>query len=156
MSLHYIVDGYNVLMRSGLFDRKRLQDARAAFVAYLEHHRPHGSCRNKLTIVFDGKAEVAGLAECAIMGVLFSAGESADEKIKEMVERSPRPKDIVVVTDDRELGFFVRRCGACLMGSRDFLGKTSVKKKASPARGPDVVEREKITEELGRVWLRKT
>ena len=155
MSLHYIVDGYNVLMRSGLFDRKRLQDARAAFVAYLEHRRPHGSHRNRLSVVFDGRADVGGFDGGGVFEVLFTTGGTADELIKEMVERSTRPKDMVVVTDDKELGFFTRRCGARLMGTKEFLGKTSSQEKTRPLEGPNMVEREKITEELGRVWLRR-
>jgi predicted RNA-binding protein with PIN domain len=155
MSLHYMVDGYNVLMRSGLFDTKRLQDARSRLMAHLEHCRPHGSRRNKLTVVFDGKADGLGFEKQDSSGVVFTSGETADEKIKKMVERSPRPKDIVVVTDDKELGFFVRRCGARLMSVKDFLGKPVMAKHTLPQGGPSVVEREKITEELGRIWLKR-
>jgi predicted RNA-binding protein with PIN domain len=85
MSVHFIIDGYNVLLRSGLFDQKCLKDARGAFMAYLGHRRPHGSMRNKLTVVFDGRLEFAGLAGGGEVDVIFTAGASADELIKEMV-----------------------------------------------------------------------
>lgn len=157
MSLHYIVDGYNALMRSGIFPQKQLKEARTAFAAYLEHHRPQGSDRNRLTVVFDGVGGVYGSQEEQASGVVFSNGESADDKIKQMVEHSARPKDVVVVTDDRDLGIFVRRCGARLMPVREFLNKSAVLSTpvSSDTGSVNSVEREKITEELRRVWLKK-
>jgi predicted RNA-binding protein with PIN domain len=157
MSLHYIVDGYNALMRSGIFPQKQLKEARAAFTSYLEHHRPQGSNRNRMTVVFDGASGVTGSQEDQASGVVFTSGESADDKIKQMVEQSARPKDVVVVTDDRDLGIFVRRCGARVMPVCEFLNKSVISEMpVSPDKGAvNIVEREKITEELRRVWLKK-
>ena len=165
MSLFYIVDGYNLIKRAPLFKHKRLQEARAGFLAFVELKRPHGSQKNRLAIVFDGSAQVFGYRENYSFEVIFTAGETADEKIKEMVASFDRPKDIVVVTDDRELLFSVRALQAKTMGTVEFLNKArredrTPKKSngfsdAQDGSNLNIVEREKITEEVSRIWLKK-
>jgi len=165
MSLFYIVDGYNLIKRAPLFKHKRLQEARAGFLSFVELRRPHGSQKNRLAIVFDGSAQVFGYRENYSFEVIFTAGETADEKIKEIVSSFDRPKNIVVVTDDRELLFSVRALQAKTMGTVEFLNKAgkqdrvpSKEKSSLDAEGRlelNIVEREKITEEVSRVWLKK-
>ena len=147
------------------FKHKRLQEARTGFLTFVEHNRPHGSQKNRLSVVFDGSAQVFGYRENYSFEVIFTAGETADEKIKEMVASSSRPKDIVVVTDDRELLYSVRALQAKTMGTIEFLNKAAKldraqkkDKSSSDAEGRselNIVEREKITEEVSRIWLKK-
>jgi predicted RNA-binding protein with PIN domain len=162
MSLCYIVDGYNLIKRSGRFDDDDLRTSRQKFFAYLEACRPQGSLRNSLSIVFDGSADVVGFREDRSFEVIFTRGESADEKIKSMVQASGRPKDCIVVTDDRDLAIFVRRCGARVMGTLAFTEKGAPVRPRSKnaSAGADtsslnIVEREKITREMERLWLKK-
>lgn len=165
MSLFYIVDGYNLIKRAPLFRDKRLQEARMGFLSFLERYRPHGSIKNRLAVVFDGSAEVFGYRESYSFEVIFTKGQTADEKIREMVASFHRPKDVVVVTDDRELAFSVRSQQAKVMSTLLFLNKGKEEKgllgKASgglDAEGKpelNIVLREKITEELSRIWLKK-
>lgn len=162
MSLCFIVDGYNVIKRSGRFDDDDLRASRLKFFSFLETCRPQGSVRNHLVIVFDGSSEVIGFREERPFEVIFTRGESADEKIKSMIQISKRPKDCVVVTDDRDLSIFARRCGAQIMGTLAFVAKGAPPRPRSKGLSAkadkadlNIVEREKITQEMGRLWLKK-
>jgi predicted RNA-binding protein with PIN domain len=163
MSLFYIVDGYNVIKRSGFFCNLPLRQARERFFMFLEDRRPHGSVRNRLAVVFDGSAQVFGFKENRTFEIIFTAGGSADEKIKEMVRADKGPRHIVVVTDDRELGYAVRSQGARVMACADFLkssgtGKRqgrSVGREADLKNALNIVQREKITQELKSLWLKE-
>jgi predicted RNA-binding protein with PIN domain len=50
-------------------------------------------------------------------------GSNADERIKRMVEGTRGRRTLVVVTSDRKLADYVRRCGARLMRSGEFRKK---------------------------------
>ncbi len=161
MSVHYIVDGYNAIGRIRTFEAKTLLESRRRLCACLEERRPHGSRRNKMTVVFDGSVSVAGSREPWSFEVLYSIGTSADDVIEEMVRQAAQPKNCVVVTDDKGLRSVVRRSGAAVRTVADFF------KGASAAQGQrsryaacdtsalDIVAREKITQEMCRLWLKK-
>lgn len=162
MSLIYIVDGYNVMKRSGRFDRKTLKEDRVAFLNYLDHRRPQGSRRNRLIVVFDGRADLFGPGAPQHCEVMFTKGETADEKIKHLVSQSSNVRQIIVVTDDRALGFSVRSLGARIVSGGDFLQRSQ--KTAGAQRTCErqeqkaelnLVQREIITEELSQIWLKK-
>jgi predicted RNA-binding protein with PIN domain len=165
MSLVYIVDGYNAIKRSPLFGNKNLQAARNHFFSYLDQHRPQGSFRNRLIIVFDGSSQVFGFRNAYSFEVIFTQGETADEKIKEIVDTSPDPKNMVVVTDDKALALSVRSQGAKIMGTQEFLQKKqgSAKSQGRLRRSQEaetkaelnIVQREKITQEMSKIWLNK-
>ncbi len=164
MSLLYLVDGYNVILSSGLFEGRQLKDSRAAFIAYLERCRPHGSVRNKLIVVFDGASQVYGAKGSYSFEVVFTQGQTADEKIKEIVESSNDTKNMVIVTNDKGISSFVRQCGAKVVGVDEFLcrreasavssGKSKTRKSVEKV-SLNIVEREAITEELKLIWLKK-
>jgi predicted RNA-binding protein with PIN domain len=164
MSLLYLVDGYNALKRSGLFQDKPFSEARSAFIAYLDCYRPHGSLRNKLVVVFDGVCDVFSPKESCSFEVIFTQGESADAKIKEMIEASRDLKNTVVVTDDKGILRSVRPHGVRVMSTADFLNKASKElglwdRSAVSAQEHkadlNIVERESITNELKKIWLKK-
>lgn len=165
MSLCYIVDGYNVLKSSILFKNRALQEARAAFVSYVERNRLWGSLRNKLIIVFDGSRDVVGTRQAYPFEIIFTSDETADEKICRLVASNALPRNVVVVTDDKGLIRQVRGYGAKIMGAQEFLGRSKVqglKKGQSavylrddPEEDLNLVEKEKITEELKKIWLKK-
>lgn len=164
MSLTFIVDGYNAMERSGIFKRKSFMDGRAAFVSYLDHHGLKGSERNRLVVVFDGKEDVfAPRMDCSFE-VIFTKGESADDKIKEMVAHSSEPKNIVVVTDDKGIISVVRRYGVGIKSTTEFLNKKKGRRmlaRNGAVSGSEhkidlnIVQRDAITEELKGIWLRE-
>ena len=167
MSLHYILDGYNIIKRNETLSLMKLEAGRDALTVLLAGRRPQGSSNNKVTVVYDG---VAGLYSDNRMSggvkTLFSQNGSADDKIKHIVDRAGRKKDIVVVTDDRSLRYYVRALGARVLGVKAFLGQAvpaegKAPRGRAPARKaragkhiPKTLE-SAINKEMHQVWLDK-
>ncbi len=125
-------------------------------------HGLKGSINNQLTIVFDGKATVFGSFESGPVKVIFSHGESADEKIKRIVSDAGDKKNIVVVTDDRDIQYAIRALGAKSMAVKEFLSKAKPSLMASNVKKKQLKENKqisnvlesKITSEFERIWLK--
>ena len=54
MSLHYVIDGYNLIKHQAFFFADRFKDGRLALIQFLRSEKPCGSPKNKITVVFDG------------------------------------------------------------------------------------------------------
>ncbi|MDY6952095.1 MAG: NYN domain-containing protein [Thermodesulfobacteriota bacterium] len=123
MSIHIVIDGYNLIRQSKrlrAIERSSLQEGREALLDGLSAYR-----RVKhypMTVVFDGiHADnlMQGRTRHKGINVLFSrAGESADAVIKRLVYREA--ERAVVVTSDREIADFSARQGAATIGSVEF------------------------------------
>lgn len=161
MSLHYIIDGYNIINHPQ-FTRthKSSQDSRTALLSFIRRKRLTGSLKNKVTVVFDGypDSSAAPFDESGIR-VIFSRRVSADEKIKMLVEETAGRKNIIVVSDDKEIKFMVKSLRARVSGVDEFF---SVKEKAENGRKGEIIEAglnytqmQKINEELSRLWLKE-
>ena len=120
MSLHYLIDGYNVLKKAPSLAGKKLQDGRSELIRLIRVHRPHGSVNNKITVVFDGQLGFWQDERPDDVEVIFSTTGSADEKIKDIVERKVNKKDVVVVTDDKALKLYVRAQGTSILSVQEF------------------------------------
>ncbi|MFA5087560.1 MAG: NYN domain-containing protein [Candidatus Omnitrophota bacterium] len=165
MSLHYLLDGYNIINQLPVLAGKKFQERRDSFVHSLEVSRPQGSARNSVTVVFDGRAEVWGECPSGPVQVIFTRGESADEKIKMIVEEASNKKRIVVVTDDREIRYHVRRSGALVLSVKEFIAKMRPgRTPAAGGRGGQDQEsgervskslEYKINSEFANIWLNK-
>jgi len=91
--------------------------------------------------------------------VIFSRRVSADEKIKMLVEQTANRKNIIAVSDDKEIKFMVKSLRAKALGVDEFF---SVKEKAKNDRKEEMIEAglnytqmQKINEELSRLWLKE-
>jgi len=156
MSLHFIIDGYNLIKQTNLLKRANLEDSRAALIRFLTIERPQGSRNNKITVVFDGKEGDFCHRPVSYIQVIFAQKQSADDKIKRLVEKSPNPKNVVVVTNDKEIRFFVRQLGAEVKTTEEFLLKSQQQK--AKAKIDDKIdlspsESARITEEMKKLWL---
>ncbi|HKC65829.1 MAG TPA: NYN domain-containing protein [Pyrinomonadaceae bacterium] len=118
--MSYLIDGNNVMaQRVGWHKdkrkaRRKLMDELARFA--------HGR-RVSVTVVFDGAPEEFFADGTSYKGVrLFYAerGSNADERIKQLVEGERERRTLIVVTSDRALADYVRRCGAKVMRSGEF------------------------------------
>lgn len=118
--MSYLVDGNNVMAqrvgwhRDKPGARRRLMDEVARFAQIN---------RLSVTVVFDGAPEPHFADGASYRGVrIFYAerGSNADERIKRLVEESRERRTLWVVTSDRELSDYVRRCGARVLRSGDF------------------------------------
>ena len=129
MSIHIIIDGYNLIRQSSSFsdlDRQDIQLGREALLdalaAYkrIKHH--------KITVVFDGtNAPPFSQHENRVKGikVKFSRkGELADSVIKRMVSRE-REKALVVSSDMDVVNFAATK-GAATIRSSDFEEKITM------------------------------
>jgi len=155
MSLHYILDGYNIIKQMPSLTKIKLRDSRGALTSFIELYHPQGSKKNKVTIVFDGSKNVASYKHNYPFDVLFTRDESADDRIRKIIQRSKNPKNVVVVTDDKELRFFVRSLSAQTLSVSDFLSKAKGDtKKTQDEKRLSFSTKEKITGELRKIWLK--
>jgi predicted RNA-binding protein with PIN domain len=157
MSLHYIIDGYNVMKQVARLTGKRLARGREGFIRFLETERPQGSSRNKVTVVFDGRTDVYAPRINSEIEVIFSHNESADEKIKKLVEKYEQ-KNLVVVSDDNAVKYSTKIQGASTMEAKEFLCRKSGREKSCAAQeekiNPQTSLGIEITKELEKIWVR--
>ncbi len=159
MSLQFIIDGYNVI-RHPEFPVSHSKKAASylGLLKYLKLKRLCGSPKNRVMVVLDGFAALGeGCTRDAIAEVIFSEEESADEKIKRLVERAVNPRNIVVVSDDKEIRFFVRTKGAKVLGVEEFINpqRTTVIRKEEITK-PELTSEQValINQELKERWLK--
>jgi WD40 repeat protein len=102
-----------------------------------------------VTIVFDGATDVIDYPQSgSSVNVVFSHNATADDQIVRLIELSPNPKIIVVISDDRELQRRARLLDARIMSVTDFFQRSEggKSKRSKPfLSGEDLSE---IEEEL--------
>jgi predicted RNA-binding protein with PIN domain len=149
---HYFVDGYNVIRSTEAFQAPALRDQREKLLRFIEDKKPQGA--NRVTVVFDGRADVSSPAWTGTTAVVFSPGKDADKVIKDRVDELANPRDAVVVTNDRSIQRWVRGVGARVMSCDQFLaaGRGPAARRRSALSAQDV---EEINEELKKLWKLK-
>jgi len=124
MSLHLIIDGYNLIRQSpwlSLLDARDLEEGRDALLASLcDYHQRRP--QHRITVVFDGWQGGAWQENRDLyhgVGVVFSRrGERADEVIKRLLSREG--SRAVMVSSDRELQDFAERVKATWVAAGEF------------------------------------
>jgi hypothetical protein len=158
MSLHFIIDGYNLVKHRSFSPPPGIHDLRFALIQFLRINKPCGSPKNKVTVIFDGYSNDFSLSGLEYE-VIFSCEDSADERIKKLMEKEPLPKSLVVISDDRQIRDFARLCGVVSWGIEEFLNppsKNTRSQKADQEKTPlSYSAAHKINEELKRLWLKK-
>jgi predicted RNA-binding protein with PIN domain len=118
--MSYLIDGNNVMAQRVGWHR----DKPGARRALLDDLARFAICRKaSVAVVFDGAPEQHFADGAKYKGVrVFYAerGSNADERIKRMVEEARERRTLQVVTSDRALADYVRRCGAQVMRSGEF------------------------------------
>jgi predicted RNA-binding protein with PIN domain len=150
MSLHYLIDGYNLLyalpdIPTGSWEKKR-----EALLRLIVKERPYGN--NKASVIFDSREGAGSQSRHGEIQVIYTAGETADDWISHHVRRTANPRILIVVTNDQGLRRLIRGTGAKVMGTEEFwkLVKTAPRPPAEQQIGLDA---EEITEELKKKWL---
>lgn len=164
MSLHFVIDGYNLIKQTPALNKDNLEDSRVALIKFLNIHRPQGSANNRVTVVFDGaQGNFYYRLASPSLEIIFSGHQSADDKIRRLVEESAHPKTIVVVTNDREIQLSVRQFRAQVRSVDEFLKKFNApqklkqktdKKNSTDEKALSYSLEGKITEEMKRIWLK--
>ncbi len=158
MSLLYIIDAYNIINHIQGPIRKKIKDPQRALLEFLKNRRLERNSKSKITVVFDGYPKVAAqkLDETDI-DVVFSKEETADARIKRLVQASKNPKNIVVISDDREIRFFVKSIGARSIGVEEFINpQVKPQRKKEDLIKPELnySQISKINQELKAIWLK--
>lgn len=156
MALHYYLDGYNVIKRSDRLADLSLEAGREALIRWIERLQPQGSWRNRVTVIFDGQPGVYGGRISSDIEVVFTRGETADDRIKAMILQAENASQCVVVTDDRNLQYSVRSQGASVFSVSEFVGKVSSSRKSTGGKSSKVIPenlRHKIDSEFRDIWL---
>jgi hypothetical protein len=137
MSLHIIIDGYNLVRRSeelSRLDRADITRGREALIEKLAAYRrlkPH-----RITVVFDGTGAPAHSPprdRVKGIGILFSrGGESADAVIARMARQERATA--LVVSSDLAVVRSAQACGAAVVDSGEFEARLAM---ASELEGSD-------------------
>lgn len=160
MSLQYIIDGYNVINHP-LFNRlhKQTEDQPKGLLTFIKTKRLTGSLKNRIILVFDGypKSTTLDLNDENVT-VIYSRRISADEKIKMIIEEQSHRKNIVAVSDDRQICFMAKSLGARSIGIEEFIKakEKSVDKQKRELLKPELSysQMHKINQELSKIWLK--
>lgn len=165
MSLQYVLDGNNIINHPSFiaFSRKT-RDPRASLLDLIKTRRLCGSQRNKIIAVFDGYPYSADLRQIDPQNsIIFSKDLSADEKIRDIVERTPNARNTVVVSDDKEIIFFAKSRRALCLSVEEFIDPPAKHRpKRSKQEGkeepvmPELTysQMEQINKELRKKWLK--
>ena len=135
----YLIDGNNLL---GSWGGPRDEDDRRGEVV----RRVSAFCRGKrvrATIVFDGHSLRGDMAAQDLAPVSVRVppeGQDADTVIRELVERAPRPQELIVVTSDKALYSYVKTLGARVMRAHEW--NQAERQLGRPAGGDEKPERE--------------
>lgn len=149
----YLLDGNNVMAQRVGWHRDKA-GARRALLDELARFAL--SKRVRVTVVFDGEPERHFADGSSYRGVrLFYAerGSDADERIKALVEAARERRTLTVVTSDRALSDYVRRCGARVLRSGEF--RRRMEEAAVEAEGaPEAEARRVVDAETVDGWMR--
>ncbi len=118
--MSYLVDGNNVMGQRVGWHRDKAGARRRLLQELSRLARRE---RLRVEVVFDGAPDEHFPDGSSFMGVrVFYAarGSDADTRIKQMVESSRERRTLKVVTSDRALADYVRRCGAQVVRAGDF------------------------------------
>jgi len=159
--MEYLIDGYNVIKYSEMFSARTLELQRDKLIDFILKYNPQGN--NKITIVFDCKSsnpyETDGYTTTTIKGIktIFSEGQkSADDVIVDYVEKSQKPYNITVVTNDK--GIF-RRIGG--KGTKKMSVSEFIYNRAKETRTNNIIKIKQkddfsaISKELSDLWLKQ-
>jgi len=164
MSLAYIIDGYNIINHP-LFARahKKIKNPLNSLSDFIKIKRLCGSLKNKVIIVFDGYCPKGQEPSRAGAGfsLVFSQESSADERIKSMLETAEDRKNIVVVSDDKEIRLFAKYSRVKSIGVEEFFAP-AFQVSANASRTQKNLSKQelnysqvnKINEELKKLWLK--
>jgi predicted RNA-binding protein with PIN domain len=153
--MSYLVDGNNVMAQRVGWHRDKAGARRRLLRELAGLARAEGL---KVEAVFDGAPDEHFPDGSSFMGVrVFYAerGSNADERIKRLVEESRERRTLKVVTSDRALADYVRRCGVEVVRSGEFRKRLDASE-AGRASAKDAAgrgEREGVKESEMDEWM---
>lgn len=140
MSVHIVIDGYNLIRQSSQWSMLDIQDIQLGREALLKALAEYKKKRaHRITVVFDA-AEAPGFMDRSEkvrgISVRYSApGESADTLIKRMTDQLG--EKALVVTSDRDIADYAFSRGAAVAESPDFEMRMSLAVFGDPGDGDE-------------------
>lgn len=120
--LHFIIDGNNLIGKIPSIknlQRTNRKASREKLTFLLGRYFSSG--RNIVSLHFDGHENEA--INITGIKINYSGSKTADDKIKNEIERSKNPKNIIVVTSDNNVAQFARVCSCQVIKSENFSKK---------------------------------
>ena len=151
--MSYLVDGNNVMGQRVGWHRDRVR-ARRELLAELA--RFAAAKRARVEVVFDGAPDENFADGSSYKGVRVyyaARGSNADERIKRLVEAARERRTLFVVTSDRALADYVRRCGAQVVRAGEFRRRMEDAEAASAAAARAETDAPPVEESTER-WMR--
>ncbi|MFH1413893.1 MAG: NYN domain-containing protein [Candidatus Omnitrophota bacterium] len=158
MSLQYVIDGYNVIKHPFItLKNKKYKDSRLSLLEFIRRNKLTGSLKNRVIVVFDGYPDSRESDNLTSISVIYSRKISADEKIIKIIQGYSDHKNIIVVSDDKEIRFSVRPYGVKILGVAEFINKKARSiYREDPSLKPELTHTlmHQINQELRQIWLK--
>ncbi len=161
--MEYIIDGYNLIKSSFLRENERRSAdyaRRSLFNILADYRRKHPSV--SFTTVFDGFPDSLEILRDRRIRVVFSGDVTADELIREMLEKTPENNRLrTVVSDDRGVRDCGRLFGAKVLTVSEFLAVVYTHAQSHKGRSKNghkeaaSVNRTRIEKELKDFYTKK-
>ncbi len=152
--LVFIIDAFNLIYKV-----PRLRNSNTPhkeLLHFIKNNNLTGSSRNRVEIIFDGAISHDLVNMYHNFKVTFSNQITADEVIKSKLEDAKNPRQVVVVSDDRQIQSYARRAGAKISKISEFI---RLKDKTNAKKGSEVNTKDisfslqhEITEEMRKIW----
>ncbi len=153
--LTYLIDAYNVIHRHPGLRGKLKKDftgARETFLLKLAGFALRGN--NEVVAVFDGTPAEAFPASGKLKIVYADPGKTADQKIKQLIDISRNPRNIVVVSSDGEVVRYGHLNSCRVLTAQEFVRLLEHEEKQGGDEKP-VGETEREREEWLRLFSRE-
>jgi predicted RNA-binding protein with PIN domain len=148
-----IIDGYNMILRTQnkpFGDENDIWQARQNLIDRLAAYKSQKNVN--ITIVFDGSQDFTENHAHRRSGINIRFDKIADSLIKEIVDRAVQPRNVTVVTSDRDLAFAVRSQGAQTLAVEAFERK--LKNRTNPSREYDAKYNARLSPKEVNDWLK--
>ena len=116
---HYIIDGNNLIGKIKTLNQlhKKNKKQSAEKLAFMIGRYFHIRKYLLVSTLMDFRADVVKVTGIKI---IYSGNVTADEKIKNEIGKSKNPKNIILVTSDRNVADFGRVCSCQVIKSEEF------------------------------------
>lgn len=152
MVKHFLIDGYNLAHKLGIkITKENLQQVRNDICRKASMLVSQKKC--KATLVFDGRGVLGTAEQHHNVAVVFTAsGETADARIKKMIDETPSKSTLCVVSSDNEILRYAQVSRAQSMRSESFLRDlktitTSDSGKPTKPRSNASIKKERVAKE---------
>ncbi len=121
MVKHFLIDGYNLAYKLGVkVTKDNLKQVRDTICQKVATCTVQRKC--KVTLVFDGRGMFGTTEPYQHIIIVYTAsGETADARIKKMIDEIPTKSTLCVVSSDNEILQYAKVSRAQSMRSEEFL-----------------------------------